>query len=118
MSTQPNPAQQPLSEFFVQLGPENYVLLQLNNGQIVTLRDFKPVSNCYSIFNSLSCSVQILTIKIQTSYHIVIFAIQKCKGSNVNDAFCVDSQAMLVSFVTAGEKTVAAVMSPKNKTVS
>uniref|UniRef100_A0A671TIV5 ER membrane protein complex subunit 1 n=1 Tax=Sparus aurata TaxID=8175 RepID=A0A671TIV5_SPAAU len=38
--------------------------------------------NCYSIFNSLSCS------------------------------------AMLVSFVTAGEKTVAAVMSPKNKTVS
>uniref|UniRef100_A0A671TKE5 ER membrane protein complex subunit 1 n=1 Tax=Sparus aurata TaxID=8175 RepID=A0A671TKE5_SPAAU len=66
VSTQPNPAQQPLSEFFVQLGPENYVLLQLNNGQIVTLRDFKP--------------------------------------------------AMLVSFVTAGEKTVAAVMSPKNKT--
>ncbi|TKS77349.1 ER membrane protein complex subunit 1 [Collichthys lucidus] len=66
VSTQPNPAGQPLSEFFLQLGPEQYLLLQLNNGQIVTLRDFKP--------------------------------------------------AMLASFATAGEKTVAAVMSPKNKT--
>ncbi|XP_029994937.1 ER membrane protein complex subunit 1 isoform X2 [Sphaeramia orbicularis] len=66
VSTQPNAARQPLSEFFLQLGPEHYVLLQLNNGQIVTLRDFKP--------------------------------------------------AMLVSFATTGEKTVAAVMSPKNKT--
>ncbi|KAK2851205.1 hypothetical protein Q5P01_007481 [Channa striata] len=66
VSNQPSPARPPLSEFFVQLGPEHYVLLQLNNGQIVTLRDFKP--------------------------------------------------AMLVSFATTGEKTVAAVMSPKNKT--
>uniref|UniRef100_A0A4W6G6K9 ER membrane protein complex subunit 1 n=1 Tax=Lates calcarifer TaxID=8187 RepID=A0A4W6G6K9_LATCA len=66
MSTQPNPARPPLPEFFLQLGPEHYLLLQLNNGQIVTLRDFKP--------------------------------------------------AMLVSFATTGEKTVAAVMSPKNKT--
>ncbi|KAI3357283.1 hypothetical protein L3Q82_015736 [Scortum barcoo] len=66
VSTQPNSARQPLSEFFLQLGPEHFLLLQLNNGQIVTLRDFKP--------------------------------------------------AMLVSFATTGEKTVAAVMSPKNKT--
>ncbi|XP_043987650.1 ER membrane protein complex subunit 1 isoform X1 [Gambusia affinis] len=66
VSHQPNPAQNPLSEFFLQLGPERYLLLQLNNGQIVTLRDFKP--------------------------------------------------ALLSSFVTTGEKTVAAVMSPKNKT--
>ncbi|XP_014324653.1 ER membrane protein complex subunit 1 isoform X2 [Xiphophorus maculatus] len=66
VSHQPNPAQKPLSEFFLQLGPERYLLLQLNNGQIVTLRDFKP--------------------------------------------------ALLSSFVTTGEKTVAAVMSPKNKT--
>ncbi|KAM7404474.1 hypothetical protein PAMP_011819 [Pampus punctatissimus] len=66
VSTQPNPARQPLSEFFLQLGPEHHLLLQLNNGQIVTLRDFKP--------------------------------------------------AMLASFATTGEKTVAAVMSPKNKT--
>ncbi|XP_019944740.2 ER membrane protein complex subunit 1 [Paralichthys olivaceus] len=66
VSTQPNPARPPLSEFFLQLGPEHHLLLQLNNGQIVTLRDFKP--------------------------------------------------AMLVSFTTTGEKTVAAVMSPKNKT--
>uniref|UniRef100_A0A8C4EJ14 ER membrane protein complex subunit 1 n=1 Tax=Dicentrarchus labrax TaxID=13489 RepID=A0A8C4EJ14_DICLA len=66
VSTQPNPGRQPLSEFFLQLGPDYYQLLQLNNGQIVTLRDFKP--------------------------------------------------AMLVSFATTGEKTVAAVMSPKNKT--
>uniref|UniRef100_A0A3Q3WT33 ER membrane protein complex subunit 1 n=1 Tax=Mola mola TaxID=94237 RepID=A0A3Q3WT33_MOLML len=68
ISTQPNPARQPLSEFFLQLGPEHYPLLQLNNGQIVTLRDFNP--------------------------------------------------AMQVSFATTGEKTVAAVMLPKNKTVS
>ncbi|XP_029291023.1 ER membrane protein complex subunit 1 isoform X2 [Cottoperca gobio] len=66
VSTQPNPAQPPLSEFFLQLGPEHHLLLQLNDGQIVTLRDFKP--------------------------------------------------AMLVSFATTGEKTVAAVMSPKNMT--
>ncbi|XP_041655802.1 ER membrane protein complex subunit 1 isoform X2 [Cheilinus undulatus] len=66
VSTQPNPARQPHSEFFLQLAPDHYLLLQLNNGQIVTLRDFKP--------------------------------------------------AMLVGFATTGEKTVAAVMSPKNKT--
>uniref|UniRef100_A0A671TKS0 ER membrane protein complex subunit 1 n=1 Tax=Sparus aurata TaxID=8175 RepID=A0A671TKS0_SPAAU len=57
VSTQPNPAQQPLSEFFVQLGPENYVLLQLNNGQIVTLRDFKPVT-CFSGCSHPQSSVQ------------------------------------------------------------
>uniref|UniRef100_A0A8C7XUA4 ER membrane protein complex subunit 1 n=1 Tax=Oryzias sinensis TaxID=183150 RepID=A0A8C7XUA4_9TELE len=68
VSHQPNPAKQPLSEFFLQLGPDRYVLLQFNSGQIVMLRDFKP--------------------------------------------------ALLVSFATTGEKTVAAVMSPKNKTVS
>uniref|UniRef100_A0A665USH4 ER membrane protein complex subunit 1 n=1 Tax=Echeneis naucrates TaxID=173247 RepID=A0A665USH4_ECHNA len=67
VSTQPNPARPPLSEFFLQLGPEQHLLLQLNNGQIVVLRDFKP--------------------------------------------------AILVSFATTGEKTVVAVMSPKNKTV-
>ncbi|XP_041859597.1 ER membrane protein complex subunit 1 isoform X2 [Melanotaenia boesemani] len=66
VSHQPNPALQPLPEFFLQLGPDHYLLLQLNNGQIVTLRDFKP--------------------------------------------------ALLVSFATTGEKTVASVMSPKNKT--
>ncbi|KAK9515548.1 hypothetical protein VZT92_026184 [Zoarces viviparus] len=66
VSTQPNPARPPLSEFFLQLGPEHHLLLQLSDGQIVTLRDFKP--------------------------------------------------AMLVAFATPGEKTVAAVMSPKNKT--
>ncbi|XP_075898482.1 ER membrane protein complex subunit 1 [Nelusetta ayraudi] len=66
VSTQPNPARPPLAEFFLQLGPEQFVLLQLNSGHIATLRDFKP--------------------------------------------------AFLVSFATTGEKTVAAVMSPKNKT--
>uniref|UniRef100_A0A8D3DMV6 ER membrane protein complex subunit 1 n=1 Tax=Scophthalmus maximus TaxID=52904 RepID=A0A8D3DMV6_SCOMX len=54
VSTQPNPARPPLSEFFLQLGPEHYLLLQLNNGQIVTLRDFKPVSNCASTLNLFS----------------------------------------------------------------
>uniref|UniRef100_A0A8C7XUB4 ER membrane protein complex subunit 1 n=1 Tax=Oryzias sinensis TaxID=183150 RepID=A0A8C7XUB4_9TELE len=42
VSHQPNPAKQPLSEFFLQLGPDRYVLLQFNSGQIVMLRDFKP----------------------------------------------------------------------------
>ncbi|KAK5863339.1 hypothetical protein PBY51_000377 [Eleginops maclovinus] len=65
-STQPNAARPPLSEFFLQVGPEQHLLLQLNDGQIVTLRDFNP--------------------------------------------------ALLVSFATTGEKTVAAVMSPKNAT--
>ncbi|XP_036447416.1 ER membrane protein complex subunit 1 [Colossoma macropomum] len=66
ISTQPHPARSPLSEFFLQLGPDHHVLLQLKDGLISPLRDFNP------------------------SY--------------------------LVSFATTGEKTVAAVMSPKNET--
>ncbi|XP_073731284.1 ER membrane protein complex subunit 1 [Misgurnus anguillicaudatus] len=65
-STQPNPAQPPLAEFFLQLSPDHHILLQLNDGLIAPLRDFNP--------------------------------------SN------------LVAFATTGEKTVAAVMSPKNDT--
>lgn len=49
ISSQPNPSRQPLSEFFLQLGPERYFLLQLNNGQIATLRDFSPVCNTLSL---------------------------------------------------------------------
>uniref|UniRef100_A0A8C2WJX7 ER membrane protein complex subunit 1 n=1 Tax=Cyclopterus lumpus TaxID=8103 RepID=A0A8C2WJX7_CYCLU len=55
VSTQPNPARPPLSEFFLQLGPEHHLLLQLNSGQIVTLRDFKPVRNCFT--TSVSCVI-------------------------------------------------------------
>lgn len=66
VSTQPNPARPPLSEFFLQLGPDHHLLLQLNEDVITVLRDFKP--------------------------------------------------AFLVSFATTGEKTVAAVMMPKNET--
>ncbi|XP_046896146.1 ER membrane protein complex subunit 1 [Hypomesus transpacificus] len=68
VSTQPNPARPPLSEFFLQLGPDHHLLMQLNNDLILTLRDFKP--------------------------------------------------AFLVSFATTGEKTVVAVMMPKNETAS
>ncbi len=42
-STQPNPAQQPLSEFFLQLSPDHHILLQLKDGLIALLRDFNPV---------------------------------------------------------------------------
>nr|XP_046200723.1 ER membrane protein complex subunit 1-like isoform X1 [Oncorhynchus gorbuscha] len=68
VSSQPHPARSPLSEFFLQLGPDHHVLLQLNADgyTIVLLRDFQP--------------------------------------------------AFLVSFATTGEKTVAAVMTPKNET--
>ncbi|XP_062872101.1 ER membrane protein complex subunit 1 [Trichomycterus rosablanca] len=66
ISTQPHPARPPLSEFFLQLGPEHYSLLQLKDGIVASLRDFNP--------------------------------------------------SHLVAFATAGEKTVAAVMSPKNET--
>uniref|UniRef100_A0A8C1BJ26 ER membrane protein complex subunit 1 n=1 Tax=Cyprinus carpio carpio TaxID=630221 RepID=A0A8C1BJ26_CYPCA len=65
-STQPNPAQPPLSEFFLQLSPDHHILLQLKDGLIAPLRDFNP------------------------SY--------------------------LAAFATSGERTVAAVMSPKNDT--
>ncbi|KAL4646018.1 ER membrane protein complex subunit 1 isoform X3 [Arapaima gigas] len=68
LTTQPNPARPPLAQFFLQLGPDHHVLLQLSDGLISPLRDFQP--------------------------------------------------AFLVSFATAGEKTVAAVLSPKNETVS
>uniref|UniRef100_A0A8C5FC88 ER membrane protein complex subunit 1 n=1 Tax=Gadus morhua TaxID=8049 RepID=A0A8C5FC88_GADMO len=44
-STQPTAAQSPLSEFFLQLGPEHHLLLQLKDNQVVTLRDFQPVSH-------------------------------------------------------------------------
>ncbi|XP_016138578.1 ER membrane protein complex subunit 1-like [Sinocyclocheilus grahami] len=65
-STQPNPAQPPLSEFFLQLSPDHHILLQFIDGLIAPLRDFNP------------------------SY--------------------------LAAFATSGERTVAAVMSPKNDT--
>ncbi|KAG7276338.1 hypothetical protein CRUP_032393 [Coryphaenoides rupestris] len=41
-STQPNAAQSPLSEFFLQLGPQHHLLLQLKDTKVVILRDFKP----------------------------------------------------------------------------
>ncbi|KAG7472900.1 hypothetical protein MATL_G00113460 [Megalops atlanticus] len=66
LSTQPHPARPPLSEFFLKLGPDHHILLQLKDGIISTLRNFQP--------------------------------------------------AILVSFATTGEKTVAAVMSPVNDT--
>ncbi|KTF77818.1 hypothetical protein cypCar_00017491 [Cyprinus carpio] len=66
-STQPNPAQPPLSEFFLQLSPDHHILLQFKDGLIAPLRDFNP------------------------SY--------------------------LAAFATSGERTVAAVMSPKNDTL-
>uniref|UniRef100_A0AAY5K7B8 ER membrane protein complex subunit 1 n=1 Tax=Esox lucius TaxID=8010 RepID=A0AAY5K7B8_ESOLU len=70
VSTQPHPARSPLPEFFLQLGPDHHILLQLSEdgSTIAPLRDFQP--------------------------------------------------AFLVSFATTGEKTVAAVMAPKNTTVS
>ncbi|KAM9430719.1 ER membrane protein complex subunit 1-like [Salvelinus alpinus] len=68
VSSQPHPARSPISEFFLQLGPDHHVLLQLDADgyTIAPLRDFQP--------------------------------------------------AVLVSFATTGEKTVAAVMTPKNET--
>ncbi|CAB1335856.1 unnamed protein product, partial [Coregonus sp. 'balchen'] len=68
VSSQPHPARSPLSEFFLQLGPDHHILLQLHDdgSTIAPLRDFQP--------------------------------------------------AFLVSFATTGEKTVAAVMTPKNET--
>uniref|UniRef100_A0A3Q3EJG8 ER membrane protein complex subunit 1 n=1 Tax=Labrus bergylta TaxID=56723 RepID=A0A3Q3EJG8_9LABR len=68
VSTQPNPARQPLSEFFLQLAPEHHLLLQLNDGQIVTLRDFKPVCLFYSATHtSLLNTPQQLKSKILAS---------------------------------------------------
>ncbi|XP_030624963.1 ER membrane protein complex subunit 1 [Chanos chanos] len=65
-STQPNPARPPLSTFFLQLGPDHHILLQLSDGLIAPLRDFSP--------------------------------------------------SVLVTFATTGDRTVAAVMTPKNDT--
>uniref|UniRef100_A0A8K9V9T2 ER membrane protein complex subunit 1 n=1 Tax=Oncorhynchus mykiss TaxID=8022 RepID=A0A8K9V9T2_ONCMY len=44
VSSQPHPARSPLSEFFLQLGPDHHVLLQLNADgyTIAPLRDFQP----------------------------------------------------------------------------
>uniref|UniRef100_A0A8C5FU10 ER membrane protein complex subunit 1 n=1 Tax=Gadus morhua TaxID=8049 RepID=A0A8C5FU10_GADMO len=63
-STQPTAAQSPLSEFFLQLGPEHHLLLQI---------PFEPSSSLF--------------------------------------------QSLLVSFATTGEKTVAAVMNPRETKV-
>lgn len=62
VSHQPNPARQPLSEFLLHLGPDHHLLLQLNNGQIVTLRDFKPVRNHICI--QTTCLFGFLFLKI------------------------------------------------------
>uniref|UniRef100_A0A8C7LYT3 ER membrane protein complex subunit 1 n=1 Tax=Oncorhynchus mykiss TaxID=8022 RepID=A0A8C7LYT3_ONCMY len=44
VSSQPHPARSPISEFFLQLGPDHHVLLQLNADgyTIAPLRDFQP----------------------------------------------------------------------------
>uniref|UniRef100_A0A8C5E0K9 ER membrane protein complex subunit 1 n=1 Tax=Gouania willdenowi TaxID=441366 RepID=A0A8C5E0K9_GOUWI len=52
VSHQPNAAHQPLSEFLLQLGPEHHLLLQLNSGQMVVLRDFKPVRHMTPVLTS------------------------------------------------------------------
>uniref|UniRef100_A0AAQ5YPC9 ER membrane protein complex subunit 1 n=1 Tax=Amphiprion ocellaris TaxID=80972 RepID=A0AAQ5YPC9_AMPOC len=61
LSHQPNPARQPLSEFFLQLGPDHYQLLQLNNGQIAAMRDFKPSGffgkQCYKIILEIQVKI-------------------------------------------------------------
>uniref|UniRef100_A0AAY5KXP7 ER membrane protein complex subunit 1 n=1 Tax=Esox lucius TaxID=8010 RepID=A0AAY5KXP7_ESOLU len=44
VSTQPHPARSPLPEFFLQLGPDHHILLQLSEdgSTIAPLRDFQP----------------------------------------------------------------------------
>ncbi|KAL1020636.1 hypothetical protein UPYG_G00002730 [Umbra pygmaea] len=68
VSSQPRPTRPALPEFFLQLGQDHHVLLQLSDdgSTIAPLRDFQP--------------------------------------------------AFLVSFATTGDKTVAAIMTPKNET--
>uniref|UniRef100_A0A3Q2Q6U7 ER membrane protein complex subunit 1 n=1 Tax=Fundulus heteroclitus TaxID=8078 RepID=A0A3Q2Q6U7_FUNHE len=77
VSHQPNPAQKPLSEFFLQLGPEHFLLLQLNNGQIVKLNDFKPVCNYFFIFSLFVVFLSSLYSCIKTNsnaYSINLFS--------------------------------------------
>ncbi|XP_063064520.1 ER membrane protein complex subunit 1 [Engraulis encrasicolus] len=75
-ATQPNPAHPPLASFFLQLGPEHHILLNLNdNGIITTLRDFKPsrlaafatsgektVAGVMTPKNETACSINLFTI--------------------------------------------------------
>ncbi len=63
-STQPNPAQPPLSEFFLQLSPDHHILLQLKDGLIAPLRDFNPVrTNTSQSETEPLISLQFLFIK-------------------------------------------------------
>uniref|UniRef100_A0A8C5GAP3 ER membrane protein complex subunit 1 n=1 Tax=Gouania willdenowi TaxID=441366 RepID=A0A8C5GAP3_GOUWI len=68
VSHQPNAAHQPLSEFLLQLGPEHHLLLQLNSGQMVVLRDFKPVRH----MTKRKCVLFLLQGWIMASYIIKV----------------------------------------------
>uniref|UniRef100_A0A8C5G4T8 ER membrane protein complex subunit 1 n=1 Tax=Gouania willdenowi TaxID=441366 RepID=A0A8C5G4T8_GOUWI len=70
VSHQPNAAHQPLSEFLLQLGPEHHLLLQLNSGQMVVLRDFKPVRIFFLI--KRKCVLFLLQGWIMASYIIKV----------------------------------------------
>uniref|UniRef100_A0A8C7JVL2 ER membrane protein complex subunit 1 n=1 Tax=Oncorhynchus kisutch TaxID=8019 RepID=A0A8C7JVL2_ONCKI len=59
VSSQPHPARSPLSEFFLQLGPDHHVLLQLNADgyTIAPLRDFQPCVVSHPVVGGVSpCS--------------------------------------------------------------
>ncbi|XP_051961030.1 ER membrane protein complex subunit 1-like [Xyrauchen texanus] len=73
-STQPNPAQPPLAEFFLQLSPDHHILLQHKDGLIAPLRDFSPsnlvafattgektVAAVMSLKNDTACSINLFS---------------------------------------------------------
>uniref|UniRef100_A0A673WPV4 ER membrane protein complex subunit 1 n=1 Tax=Salmo trutta TaxID=8032 RepID=A0A673WPV4_SALTR len=69
VSSQPHPARSPLSEFFLQLGPDHHVLLQLNadGDTIAPLRDFQPVQILTRWLSSLlfplqACAVNLFSV--------------------------------------------------------
>uniref|UniRef100_A0A8C5EVG5 ER membrane protein complex subunit 1 n=1 Tax=Gouania willdenowi TaxID=441366 RepID=A0A8C5EVG5_GOUWI len=75
VSHQPNAAHQPLSEFLLQLGPEHHLLLQLNSGQMVVLRDFKPVESEHNLQIDIlkrKCVLFLLQGWIMASYIIKV----------------------------------------------
>uniref|UniRef100_A0A7N6FKE4 ER membrane protein complex subunit 1 n=1 Tax=Anabas testudineus TaxID=64144 RepID=A0A7N6FKE4_ANATE len=82
VSTQPNAARTPLSEFFLQLGPEHYLLLQLNNG----------TCKCQQVFQDYQMKI-VGNICRQKCY--------KYQGSLWDKVFSLDSKLLILNLFSA-----------------
>ncbi|XP_064818500.1 ER membrane protein complex subunit 1-like [Oncorhynchus masou masou] len=76
VSSQPHPARSPISEFFLQLGPDHHVLLQLNADgyTIAPLRDFQPAFLVSFATTGEKTVAVVMTPKNETACDVNLFS--------------------------------------------